>query len=511
MNSTSLETRSPFAVFILFVLLVPLSMLLGLAGGYSEVMGVAAAAGVTVVLFFAFSRFSPIIKLFFILAVVVYLQLALGFFTLGEVDEGSRGLSIGNLLILAIVGYWFLTGVRDRRLYRPTPIDVLLILTVVVVPLCSYFYTISFRDIPGYEAKTVFLYYKRWVTPFVYFFVILQCVKKKEEARALISVLLVFTVVTVLGSLPEVLLFSGWREARTGGAFDRPNTFAALLAESAPFYFLTLFLVRGRPFLKALLLLALGCLAVSMLTTYSRSGYIGLALGLGGAVVASYRAGRRVPIFGPAAFLGGVALVTVLVAPQVIDQVVDRFTLESYDQATRKSKTDYLLVNQFTGDRLELWSGAFTLWSESPVFGIGYRAFIYRVGELHRKGTYNAPHSQYFGALAEGGIVWLGLLLLFYWKLLRLLWDGWKRALRREVRDQIICGGGLLGFLVMLWMGCTLDVLHPSSNGTIFWVTMACALKYGLLLKKEDEEEEEQRSSQGGGEGRAAPALTAGR
>ena len=40
------------------------------------------------------------------------------------------------------------------------------------------------KDVPGYDPLTVFLYYKRWVTPFVFFFVIAVSLRLAASARS---------------------------------------------------------------------------------------------------------------------------------------------------------------------------------------------------------------------------------------------------------------------------------------------------------------------------------------
>jgi O-antigen ligase len=240
--------------------------------------------------------------------------------------------------------------------------------------------------------------------------------------------------------------------------------------------------------LSAVLVGVLACLALSLITTYSRAGYIGFAIAFVGALYVAYRGGGHVPFLGPTLLVGGLAVVTVVVAPQLLDSITKRFEMGSYKHSKRRSQSDYAVLNQYAGDRLDLWAAAIEMTKEDPVFGVGFRVYNRLLPKMHRKGVSNSPHNQYLGALAETGIVGLVTLLGLYWYVLRQVFDAWRRTLARgDVPGQICTGAAFISFVIMLGLGMTSDFLHPSVKTFIFWLLIGAGVKYGLLLKEEEE------------------------
>ncbi|MBI4601041.1 MAG: O-antigen ligase family protein, partial [Planctomycetes bacterium] len=360
---------------------VPAWLLLGPAAAAAAILGFGASgsllviaavlAGSLALLGFAAIRLSVPVKLIFLLITVTFLQRLLGYFKLGEV----RGLNAGNLLLLAAVGYWFLRGVSRGALYRPTPLDFWLGLTAVAIPLLSIAYTVSVRRVPGYSLMAQLAWYKQWVTPFVYLFLLCQCLETRKEVRRLFYLVLFLVGLAVLQGLPEALRITTLHVERARGIVGQANDYAGLLATTAPFPLLILFLLRGRPAVRVLALGLVGCLALCLLSTYSRAGYIGFGISLAGAAWVAYRGTRRLAVAGPLVLVGALCLVPFAVAPQLIESVQSRFETDTYKRAKRKSYSKLSELNQFSGNRLEIWKGALKMAEANPVFGVGFHAF----------------------------------------------------------------------------------------------------------------------------------------
>ncbi|HEV2109783.1 MAG TPA: O-antigen ligase family protein [Gammaproteobacteria bacterium] len=101
------------------------------------------------------------------------------------------------------------------------------------------------------------------------------------------------------------------------------------------------------------------------------------------------------------------------------------------------------------GERLEMWRAALRLFSDTPLFGVGTGAYQTETQELVAAGRaspdiaeFDHPHSEYFDALANRGV--LGLLALF--SLLGV--PAWLYARRLESRDPHQMGAALGGLLV---------------------------------------------------------------
>ena len=155
--------------------------------------------------------------------------------------------------------------------------------------------------------------------------------------------------------------------------------------------------------------------------------------------------------------------------------------MENYKHAKRKSYTQYHTMNAYAGDRLELWQQGLKMAEEHPIVGVGFNGYILKLHQYAFPRP-NYCHSLYIGTLATGGIVWLLSLLVLFWRILRIHYVNWVNAVRdKDLTGQVICGGALLGFCVMLWFGLTMDFLNPAPKNVVFWVMMAGAINYGFL------------------------------
>jgi len=470
----------PGWVFAVFAM--PVALVLGFVSGEDFLILAAAVAGIATLVLFGIVPLSLPVKLIFLLVLVAFLQRIIGYFKLG----GLRGLNAGNLLLLITFGYWFLSGLRRGSIYRPSPVDLWVVIATIIIPLLSIFYTVAFLDLPGYSLMSEILWYKQWVTPFLYFFLIYQCLDNKPDIRKMLLLTLGLVALAILHGMPEALRFSNWREARSLGILGQPNSYAALLAVTSPFFFLVLFRLRPRPAVRVLSIVILICMTLSLLTTFSRGGYVGFTVGLIGALYVSHRGIGRVVAVGPIIIVATLCLVPFAISPQLVESVQTRFSTDTYKRAKRKSYTQFGVADSFSGGRLGIWKAALEMAEDKPIFGVGFHAFELELPKYHPQGLANYPHNQYLGTLAEGGIVWLAALLILFWKVLLLLHHNWRVTLQQQdAMGQVICGGALVSFCIMICMCLGNDFFGPGPKVTIFWVCMAGAIKYGMLSRRE--------------------------
>jgi O-Antigen ligase len=108
------------------------------------------------------------------------------------------------------------------------------------------------------------------------------------------------------------------------------------------------------------------------------------------------------------------------------------------------------------GQRYDLWRVAWREFEHHPLGGVGagsYAAGYYRHRATDR--NLDTPHSLFLGALAETGIVGLGLLLAFLAGLVGTMATGWRRAppgVRRSSTALAAAGAVLLGQSAVDWM-----------------------------------------------------------
>jgi O-antigen ligase len=484
MKPSTTSTLPAPAGWLITLALLPVAAMLGFGTGDSLLLVAAGALGLLACFAFFAVPLSVPVKLMFLLITVTFLQKALGYFKVGEV----RGLNFGNLLLVAAGTYWLVSGYTRGRIYVPTPLDFWLCLYVLAFPLFSIAYTLYFRALPGYSFGKELAWYKQWVTPFIYFFLLCQMLESRRDVRRLFILVIALVGVAILMGMPEALSISSWQTQRAAGLVGQPNDYAALLATMAPFPLLVLFMLRERPAARVLALIFLGCLGLCLLSTYSRAGYIAFGLALIGAAYLAYRGTRRVAFVGPMVVVGALCLTPFVVAPQLLEAVQSRFEVSTYKRAQRKSYSRVDEINQFSGNRLEIWKGAIRMAEDRPLLGVGFHAFEIELPNYWSQKYSNYPHNQFLGALAEGGVGWLTVLIILFFVTLKLLWQHWRATLAAgDIRGQIICGGALLSFVIMISFACANDFFNPSPKTTVFWVVLAGAVKYTLLPEQADE------------------------
>lgn len=125
-----------------------------------------------------------------------------------------------------------------------------------------------------------------------------------------------------------------------------------------------------------------------------------------------------------------------------------------------------------------MWRHAYEVFKDNPVFGTGYRTYLYTLtDELRQEFQENVgmqikdTHSIYFNVLAEMGIVGLSLLLYLFFLAGR---SGWR--LFRLAEDGFLKGLGLGFFLSVISCSITNafgDHWNPYSIQGYFWILWA--------------------------------------
>ncbi len=483
MKETPVALANAVPGWLITLLLLPIATLMGFITGDSFTLLAAGCAGLLGLMAFRAIPVAAPVKLIFVVILMSFLQRLVGYVKAGEV----RGANVGNLLLLMTFGYWIFYGLQRGRLYRPTPLDLWLLFVAIIFPCLSLAFTIAFRKIPGYDATEQLSWYKQWITPFLYYFLLCQMLETKRDVKYLFYLTLGIVALVVLLGMPEVLRFSNWKESRAEGILGQANDYAALLSTTVPFFLLMLFLYSAHRRALLLSLIILGCMGISLLTTYSRAGYISFAVALVATLIMAYKATGKITVLGPALLVTTVCLVPVVAVPQVWESLESRFATKTYKRGKRKSYSKFDSANQYSGGRLEIWKSALQMAEDYPIFGAGFHSFRYMLPSYHYQQWSNYCHNQFLGALAEGGIIFLLALLTLYWKLWRLLYHNWKVVFRQgDTTGIFICGGAFVSYLTMIVISSTNDFMNPGPKSTIFWIVMAGSIRYAMLAREEE-------------------------
>lgn len=261
---------------------------------------------------------------------------------------------------------------------------------------------------------TAIVDYKRWIDPFLIFFLFSFLVRTEEEAKVLIYLMAVSLVIVGIGSLYEHhQLAERSHRIRLKGIAGQANQMGAFYAN---YMFIILGFIWIRCFSKkkkALFALGFwGCL-LGLFATQSRGDFLALVIGM---LVFLFLKNRFM-------FVGAViAILFVSVNIQYLPS-----GLRARIQHTVVHRDPYGFQNNSSGTldasartRLALWKGAVNMISAHPIMGVGYKMFPQYIYQYVPKteDTANLPlrkrdgHNAYLMIGAELGLPALFLFLI---------------------------------------------------------------------------------------------------
>jgi O-antigen ligase len=278
-----------------------------------------------------------------------------------------------------------------------------------------------------------------------------------SEKAVRIALALLTIVVTALAfaqlAYPagESELIAGHDLARLAGPLEGPNQLAGFLGVVVPV--VLVFALFRRPFSIEWVAIAMGSLACIM--TFSRSGFATLILAFAIILVARFLPAKRNAVgYGVAAVYGAVLVLAFGVFSGVFHGAIQSLFGLTGDVA----------FNGGLGSRVELWHGAYALWRENPVFGIGAGNFELEVGR-YVPGARTHANGIYFEVLAEQGIV--GLIALFA------LTAASVGVFVRRLGEPLALGACVAAIVMAFHQIVDCMWLYPKV-GVIWWLVLAC-------------------------------------
>lgn len=318
-------------------------------------------------------------------------------------------------------------GSKLRRSPDPTsaPNSGFVILLMVVSYLAVWNVTISFNfPLPFTTSNPVLADFKNYVLMMAMYFVAYNTLQTKEQVRTMLMVFM------------GVVLFMVWREFSSFAAGD---SFSWSRRANGPFWVCGLNANHFGAFIAHYSVLALGMFAVDK-HKLRRKLYLATFLLSLYPLFYSYSRGAYVAVLAAMVLLGAlryrifiVAVVILMFTWQIVlpESVVDRI------QMTEGTGGE---LEESAAERLVAWDLAKHLFSDNPIFGIGFGGFFYASQGMRLHNV----HNFYLQTAAEQGIVGSLLFLMFFG---RTMLSGWR--LYKTGSDEFMQSLGL-GFIACI-------------------------------------------------------------
>lgn len=342
----------------------------------------------------------------------------------------------------------------------------------------AYFFITIMSTFWSIDLGTSLRYMAFWLTALIVLMVLISLVKSERE---LITAALCIAAGLLVASAYAVMQRAGGLEAsasltdldankgmpgRVFSFFENPNSFANVLVLFAPLM-LTMGLDKKHKVRSAFFLLAFLLSVLALIMTYSRGGWLAIALSMFTLILLVK------PEYAPLLIVVGCAALPILP-----DTILNR------------------IITIFTGDssidtRMYLYDGAFGAIASSPVFGVGLGSEVAGIAAMDsgryliaEKMKFVHAHNLYFEIWAETGAVGLVffLLAMFY---------GLQRAAscaRRKdapMTARRVCAGFMAAFTGSLFFGVTDYPWCYPRVMVMYWLAFALMCAASKLCENE--------------------------
>ena len=278
------------------------------------------------------------------------------------------------------------------------------------------------------------LSYKGWLDQFLFYFIVLTCIRDVPTAKRVFVYLCLGSIILVIYAIPEMLDKSGRStidKSRIGGPHQQANNFGGFVAYTLlPVIAVFITYIRDLRFWLLVPYFLLG--AKVLITTFSRGAYLAMAFG---SLMAGYFRGR-----GFLAFWTSLALCFFLIVPSALPESV-MVRLDSITETESNARAQPVELDKSSQHRLVLWRAAGKMIMEDPVFGKGFKGFMYLKAQYTEQDVHESdPHNMYLYIASQMGLPALALFLLIL---------GWAfqlgRLLSRDEEDRFVRAIGVGG------------------------------------------------------------------
>ena len=325
--------------------------------------------------------------------------------------------------------------------------------------------------IPGgrvYLLYSEVLSYKAWIDQFIFYFIVLMCVRDTETAKRCIVYAMIGSVLVVLYAVPEMLEKAGRStidKSRIGGPHLQSNNFGGFVAYTIlPLIALFIMYIKD---VRAWLLTPYFLLAAKVLiTTFSRGAYLAIVVG---ALLAGWFKGRGFLAYWLAAILSFFLVFPVFIPDSIVARM-DTLTEDANTSAPTEERLD-----KSSATRLILWRAAAEMMIEDPILGKGFKAFpLLKADYTEAPVKESDPHSMYLYIGSQMGIPALSLFIVI---LGYSFWLGRQLSKHPDDRFIRVIGIGGAAATACLAVVCVFGSRAVSLNFTVYFWTYLVAMQ----------------------------------
>ncbi|MDP3921344.1 MAG: O-antigen ligase family protein [Candidatus Omnitrophota bacterium] len=394
----------------------------------------------------------------------------------GDFSGAAQSLNMTNVLMIFIIVAW-ISGkyAEGEPPWLSSPLNGLIFMFMVFGLVAVY------RGVTHSSANywDVLTQYKRWITPLILYFLVLNTVKDKKTIRNIIGIMIIVTTLVGLMAIYDYIEIgevSTLEKSRVGGIAEHSNSLAAFFCYYMflPFGFFLMNMHRPKYWL---LLVPFLIQFRGIMVTFSRGGYLAFALGL-------YAAAwfRSKFLFIVLLGLTGLAVLNPIILPAGIRyrmmQTINKDV--SYIETAEELEGS---LETSSKTRVEVWKGAVKMIAEYPMLGVGYGLFYYRISPYWEQNRPIDAHNSYIIIAAEMGIP---ALLNFLLIVLVTIWMAYSLYARTKdpFSKAVALGylGGLFGLLMSNMFGSRLDHLEVAGY---FWILAALVQRLRIIDGRE--------------------------
>lgn len=398
----------------------------------------------------------------------------------GDFGGLMASVNLTNILMIFIIWAW-INGptFHGESKWLGSNLNLLIILFLVLGFIAVFRGTTSYF---GGSFITVITSYKRWITPFFMFFLVLNTVKKRQHVHNVFTIIMIAGTVVGLMAAHDYMAKGHMRleKMRIGGICEQPNQLAAFFNYYMflPFAF---FLLNMKKAKNWLFLLPFLIQFRGIMVTFSRGGYLAFALGL--AAIVWFRSKLL--------FLVLVALAVfsyfnpILLPGGVKYRMGQTFTAQEEISTFEEAEEN---LESSAGNRVKIWKGAVQMIKENPFFGVGYGLFQRHIVYYWDGGPKDA-HNTYLIVAAEMGIF---ALLIFMLLIAVMMWNAYRLYRTANNNYSKAVGLGVLGGLFALLMSNMFGSrLISQEVASYLWIIAALVLRLRINDKNGWDQEEE--------------------